>query len=280
MPAIKRTLIMGVVNVTPDSFSDGGLFLDPKNGADHALRLIDEGADILDIGGESTRPATFSDNAPLDPNEELKRVIPVIKGIRAHNSTISISIDTYKSIVAKAALDEGADIVNDISGMSYDRGMAALVAGRGCKVVLMHLPGRPRSVLPSTRTADIVADIIRVLHERVQAALQQGIQESSIILDPGIGFGKDTYQNLEILRRLREIAQMGYPLLVAPSRKRFIGNILGTSDPSDRLEGTAAAVAVSVVNGADIVRVHDVKQMVKLVKMTDAIVRGWAPDEE
>jgi len=271
---------MGVVNVTPDSFSDGGRFLNADDAVVHASRLIDEGADILDIGGESTRPATFSDNAPLDPEEEIRRVIPVIKRIRASYPKITISIDTYKSIVAAAALDEGVDIVNDISGMSYDPTMRSLVAKRGCKVVLMHLPGRPRSVLPATHSTDIVLEITDVFREHVAAAKASGVQDSNIILDPGIGFGKNAHQNLEILRRLRELTKLGYPLLVAPSRKRFIGSILGTSDPSERLEGTAAAIAFCVAGGADIVRVHDVKEMVKVVRVSDAIVRGWAPEED
>jgi len=270
---------MGVVNVTPDSFSDGGLFLNANDAAIHASRLIDEGADILDIGGESTRPATFSDNAPLDPEEEIRRVIPVIKRIRATHPEITISIDTYKSIVAAAALDEGVDIVNDISGMSYDPAMSSLVAQRGCKVVLMHLPGRPRSVHPTTHSADIISEIIDAFRGLLEAAKTSGVQDCNIILDPGIGFGKNAQQNLEILRRLRELTKLGYPLLVAPSRKRFIGSILGTSDPSERLEGTAAAVAFCVAGGADIVRVHDVKEMVKVVRVSDAIVRGWAPEE-
>jgi len=274
-----RTLLMGVVNVTPDSFSDGGLFLNPNDAAAHAIRLIEEGADILDLGGESTRPATFSDNAPLDPDEEIRRVIPVLKLIRAANPHVTISIDTYKSIVAAAALDEGADIVNDISGMSYDPAMGPLVAQRGCRVVLMHLPGRPRSILPTTHSADVVAEISVVLSAHIKTAKACGVKDSQIILDPGIGFGKNTYQNLEVLRRLREFTQLGYPLLVAPSRKRFIGTVLGTSDPKDRVEGTAAAVALAVAGGADIVRVHDVKQMAKVVKMGDAIVRGWVPEE-
>lgn len=271
---------MGVINVTPDSFSDGGQFFDADSAADHATRMISEGADIIDVGGESTRPATFSDNSPLDPQEEIRRVVPVLERIRARHPEISLSVDTYKMVVAKAALAAGAEIVNDISGLTYDPAMAGVVARNGCKIVIMHLPGRPRSILNEPQYLDVVREIAGFWKAQIKAARAAGIDETNIILDPGIGFGKNAFQNLEILRRLRELTGMGYPVLVGASRKRFIGHVLGIEDPKDRVEGTAAAVALSVAGGAEIVRVHDVKQMVRVVKVSDAIIRGWDPNDD
>jgi len=238
-------------------------------------RMIAEGADILDIGGESTRPATFHDNQPLDPVEEIARVVPVIQAIRTEFPAIPISIDTYKADVAAAALDAGATIINDISGLTFDPSMAALVADRRCPVVLMHILGRPRDIPSKPTYVDVVQSIIEFFQNQIAVAHDAGIDSANIILDPGIGFGKTTEHNLEILRRLGEIGELGYPVLVGASRKRFIGKILGIDDPLDRVEGTAATVALSIAAGASIVRVHDVKEMVRVAKISDAIVRGW-----
>jgi len=272
----ERTLIMGVLNVTPDSFSDGGLHASTDAAIDAGRRMIADGADILDIGGESTRPATFQDNQPLDPAEEAARVIPVIQRLRNEFPTVAISIDTYKAEVASAALDAGATIVNDISGLTFDPSMASLVADRGCPIVLMHILGRPRDIPSKPDYADVVQSIIEFLATQVAFARASGVDVSRIIVDPGIGFGKTAEHNLEILRRLREIVNLGYPVLVGASRKRFIGKILGIDDPRDRVEGTAATVALSIAAGASIVRVHDVKEMARVARVSDAVVRSWS----
>ena len=284
----NRTLIMGVLNVTPDSFSDGGVHATVDAAVDGARRMIEDGADILDIGGESTRPATFHDNKPLDPDEERARVVPVIEAIRREFPHVPISIDTYKADVARAALDAGATIVNDVSGLTSDspfpggeRGssMTRLVAERGCPIVIMHILGRPRDIPSKPEYADVVQSIVKFFRRQVDYARREGVAEGNIILDPGIGFGKTSSHNLEILRRLREIVDLGYPVLVGASRKRFLGKILGVDDPLDRVEGTAATVALSIAAGASIVRVHDVRQMARVAKVSDAIVRGWKEDE-
>jgi len=273
----ERTLIMGVLNVTPDSFSDGGLLDTVDAAVDAGLRMVDDGADILDIGGESTRPATFHDNQPLDPKEEIERVVPVIARLRAALPSTPISVDTYKADVAAAALDAGATIVNDISGLTFDPKMATLIANRACLVVLMHILGRPRDIpsKPEYENNNVVAAIKRFFLKQIGYAHSKQIADDQIILDPGIGFGKTAEHNLDILRRLTEITSYGYPVLVGASRKRFIGKILGIDDPRDRVEGTAATVALSIAAGASIVRVHDVKEMARVAKVSDAVVRGW-----
>lgn len=271
---------MGVLNVTPDSFSDGGLFGDTGRAVEHAGRMLADGADILDIGGESTRPATFSSHTEFDPQEELRRIQPVISRIRAEHPAALISVDSYKSHVARAALDAGADIVNDISGFTYDPDMAAVAANAGVPVVLMHILGQPRSIPTNPVYDDVVVDVIRFLKNQTQFAMDAGIPAADIIVDPGIGFGKTIQHNLELLRRLPELCALGYPVLVGPSRKRFLGRITGADDPADRVEATAAAVALSVAGGASIVRVHDVREMRRVVQVADAITRGWRePDE-
>jgi dihydropteroate synthase len=270
---------MGVLNVTPDSFSDGGLFADPEAAVRHAHQMVADGAHILDIGGESTRPATFSDQSPLSSDEELRRVIPIIERLHSELPDTSLSIDTYKADVALAALDTGASIVNDISGLTFDPAMADLVAERQCPIVLMHLLGSPRNIPLRPHYADVIADIQAFYTRQCEYARSHGIEDAQIWLDPGLGFGKTAQHNLEIIRRLPELKALGYPLVVGASRKKFLGRILGTDDPQDRREGTAATVALSIAGGADVVRVHDVRVMARVAKVSDAIVRGWAGDE-
>ena len=271
----KQTLIMGVLNVTPDSFSDGGLYDTAEAAVAHARALVADGAHLLDIGGESTRPATFGDKSPLPPQEEIARILPVIERLHAEMPSVPLSVDTYKAQVARAALDAGASLVNDISGLTYDPLMAALVAERGVPVVLMHLPGRPRDLPLYPVYADVVAEVLAFFERQVAYAEEQGVRRNQLWLDPGLGFGKTALHNLELLRRLPELKLLGLPLVVGASRKKFLGKILGTDDPNDRKEGTAATVALSIAYGADMVRVHDVREMARVAKVSDAVVRGW-----
>lgn len=268
-----RTLIMGVLNVTPDSFSDGGQFFDPQSAISHARQMIADGADILDIGGESTRPATFGDNAPLAIEAEKARVLPVIAALSAELPHVPISIDTYKAEVARAAVEAGAVMINDISALRADPDMAQTVAECGVPVCLMHLLGLPRAIPAEPIYNDVVNDIKAHLRERAEYALESGIAREGIIIDPGFGFGKTVAQNLELIRRLREFTELRFPILMGTSRKSTIGKVLGDLPPHERLEGTAATVALSIANGAAIVRVHDVKEMARVARMTDAIVR-------
>lgn len=259
----KRTYVMGILNVTPDSFSDGGKYFSLDLAIEHAVKMVEDGADIIDIGGESTRPG--SEPVPLE--EELRRVIPVIKEV-VKRVDVPISIDTYKSEVAKQALDNGASIVNDISGLRFDEKMVDVIANYKASVVLMHIKGTPKTMQQNPEYDDVISEIYDYLSKSIEIAQGAGIEQ--IIVDPGIGFGKRLTDNLEIIRRLREFKALGYPVLIGVSRKSFIGNILNL--PVDqRLEGTAGAVAISVWNGANIVRVHDVKEMVRVVKIVDAI---------
>ena len=271
----KQTLIMGVLNVTPDSFSDGGLYDTVEAAVAHARALVADGAHILDIGGESTRPATFGDKSPLPPEEEIARILPVIARLHAEMPHVPLSVDTYKAEVARTALDAGASLVNDISGLTYDPLMAALVAERNVPVVLMHLPGRPRDLPLRPVYADVVAEVIAFFERQIAYAQSQGVRRDRIWLDPGLGFGKTAAHNLELLSRLPELKALDLPLVVGASRKKFLGKILGTDDPGDRKDGTAATVALSIAYGADMVRVHDVREMARVAKVSDAIVRGW-----
>jgi dihydropteroate synthase len=274
-----RTYLMGILNVTPDSFSGDGLLQGQQAIAaavEQARRFVAAGADILDVGAESTRPGS----QPVGAEEELQRVIPVIEKIAAEFD-VPISIDTYKARVAAAALDAGAALVNDVCGLRADPELGRLVGARGVPVVLMHNRSQPANAEVRERLggryvgveyADLIEDIKRELLECVAIARQAGVADEQIILDPGIGFGKTVEQNLELLDRGGELRSLGYPLLVGPSRKSFIGYTLDLP-PDQRMEGTAAAVAVSIVRGADIVRVHDVEPLARVVRMTDAIVR-------
>jgi dihydropteroate synthase len=266
---------MGILNVTPDSFSDGGRFLDPAAAVEHAARMAAEGADIVDVGGESTRPATFASGAPLPEAEERARVVPVIAAIAARLPDLPISIDTYKASVAASALQAGAGLINDISALRADPEMSGLAARSGAPVCLMHMPGLPTAMPAQPEYADAPAEVLAFLAERCAMAERAGIARESILVDPGIGFGKSALQNLDLLRRLDLLAGLGYPVLVGTSRKMFIGTVLGGLPPEQRLEGTAATVAVAIAKGAAVVRVHDVAQMARVAAVADAIVRGW-----
>ncbi len=270
-----RTHVMGVLNVTPDSFSDGGLFADVEHAVAHAQQMAADGAHMIDIGGESTRPATFGDHSPLSVEEEKRRILPVIAQVAATLPPLAISVDTYKAEVARAALDAGASIINDISGLTYDPGMAGLAAERGVPVIVMHLLGRPRDIPLNPTYGDVVQDVIAFFRTQIDYALAHGVLAEQIWLDPGLGFGKTVQHNLELLRRLSEIKALGFPLVVGSSRKKFLGKILGADSHNDRKEGTAATVALSIAQGVDIVRVHDVGQMARIAKVSDAVVRGW-----
>ena len=262
---------MGVLNVTPDSFSGDGVSGDIDAAVRQAVRFQSEGADIIDIGGESTRPASiYTDAGPVSADEELRRVIPVMEAL-ARALDIPVSVDTYKAAVAKGALRAGAAMINDVWGFRRDPDMASVVAEAGTPVVLMHNQGH-------TRYADLVPDVIAELRAMMENAVSAGVRRESIVLDPGMGFGKTAEHNLEILRRLGEFRVLGAPILVGMSRKSTIGYVLGLP-VEERLEGTAATVALSVAYGADIVRVHDVKEMARVARMSDAVVRGWSQDD-
>ncbi|CCW35870.1 dihydropteroate synthase [Chthonomonas calidirosea] len=271
-----RTLVMGVLNVTPDSFSDGGRYFTLEKAVAHAVEMADAGAHILDIGGESTRPATFASNRPLPAEEELRRILPVVEALRVRLPDMPLSVDTYKAEVAQAVLERGAVLINDISALRADSQMASVVQRFDAWVCLMHMPGLPTALPSAPHYEDVVREVADHLRERVKSAEMAGIAPHKILIDPGIGFGKTPSQNLEILRRLPELHQLGYPLLVGTSRKSFIGKVLGGLPPEERLEGTAATVALAVASGAHVVRVHDVRAMVRVVRMADAVVRGWS----
>lgn len=271
----RRTLIMGILNVTPDSFSDGGKFVTADAACAQAATMIENGVDIIDIGGESTRPATFRSGAPLTAEEEALRVLPAITEIASRFPDTPLSVDTYKADVARQAVAAGASMINDISALRWDPEMSHTMAETGAAVCLMHMQGLPMQIEQAPRYSDVVDEVKQFLEERAEAALRAGIKPKNIVLDPGIGFGKTVQHNLELLRRLRELIDPNYPLLVGTSRKSTIGAVLGGAPPEDRLEGTAATVALSIAAGASIVRVHDVKEMARVARMTDAIVRGW-----
>ncbi len=263
-----RTHVMGVLNVTPDSFSDGGLFAGHGAAMGHARSMASQGADIIDIGGESTRPGA----EPLTDEEELRRILPVIERIAAE-LPVPISVDTYKARVARKALAAGASIVNDISGLRFSPDMARVVADHGAAVVLMHIKGTPRDMQMNPVYGDVVGEIMDYLEESAAIALKAGVGRERILVDPGIGFGKTVQHNLEIIDRLDEFRTLGFPTVLGTSRKRFIGTVLNIPEPRDRVEGTAATVALAIQRGAHIVRVHDVGYMMKVARMTDAIVR-------
>jgi dihydropteroate synthase len=262
---IEKTLIMGVINMTPDSFFDGGRFATSEQALQHARQLIEDGADILDIGGESSRPGAV----PLPAGEEVARIAPVLEGLQGHG--YRISIDTYHAATAARALDLGAWMVNDITALRGDPAMAGLVAERGCPCVLMHMQGTPETMQQAPRYDDLVDDLCAFFEERMNAAVAAGVREEAIWLDPGFGFGKTVAHNLEMLRRLNEFNRFGRPLLIGTSNKRTIGAVLGGASLEERTEGTAATVAVAICNGARCVRVHDVKTMARVARMTDAI---------
>ena len=281
----RRTLIMGVVNVTPDSFSDGGKFLDPERAVEHALRLLEEGADILDIGGESTRPGTHvaTDKTSTDArpvvaeDEELRRVMPVIEGILRARPDAVVSVDTYKSGVALAACAEGAEIVNDVSAFQWDPQMASTCAELQCGVVLMHTRGQPHQWRNLPLESHIIARLEHDLANRVQVAFERGVRRERIVLDPGFGFGKNFEENYPLLTRFDQLHRMGFPLLAGTSRKSFVGRTLGKragahAPPAERLFGSLAAMVASILRGAHIVRVHDVKPAVEAAAVADEVL--------
>lgn len=265
-----RTALVGILNVTPDSFSDGGRYLDADAAIAHGVRLAEEGADLIDIGGESTRPGA----SPVAAEQELERVLPVIRGLRRVVG-IPLSIDTYKARVARAALDHGADIVNDISALRFDPGMASLVATENVPVVLMHMQGTPGTMQERPFYRDVVAEVKEFLSERIRFALAEGVRPDQIVIDPGIGFGKDLKHNLALVRGLSALGSLGRPILVGPSRKTFIGKISGV-DPAGRLEGSLAAAVAAVLAGASMVRMHDVREARRAIAIADALRYGTA----
>lgn len=265
-----RTYVMGILNLTPDSFSGDGIYNDPGRAIEQAENMIAEGADIIDVGGESTRPGAD----PVGIAEEIKRVIPVVKEL-AKRTKVTLSIDTRKSEVALRALDSGASIINDITGLDQDSNMAPLVARYNAKVVIMHIRGTPQTMQQDPVYTDVIKEIIERLRYLVGRAEECGVKKENIIIDPGIGFGKTLEHNLEILHRLADFKVLRKPMLIGTSRKSFIGNLLG-AEPTERIFGTAASVAAAIKNGADIIRVHDVREMGQVAKVADAIVRRGA----
>ncbi len=262
---IRFPAVMGILNVTPDSFSDGGRYVDPGHAVEHAIEMVRAGAHIIDIGGESTRPGADE----VSSEDELSRVLPVIRALRGRVNR-PISIDTRKASVARAALDEGATIVNDVSAMEFDPAMAKTVADARAAVILMHMRGTPATMMRLTRYRDVVSEVRAYLAGRARAATAAGIAQSRIILDPGIGFAKTETHNLQLISALPRLCELGYPVLVGVSRKRFVGGVAGESD-TNLLFGTAAAVALAIAAGAAIVRVHDPGPMAAVVRMTAAL---------
>jgi dihydropteroate synthase len=273
----KRTLIMGVVNVTPDSFSDGGTNFDRARAVDYGLKLLEDGADIIDVGGESTRPgakvAYAAEPGDVSEKEELERVIPVISGVKQKNPKAIVSVDTYKSGVARAAVKAGAEIVNDVSGFLWDPQMRKTLAELKCGAILMHMRGRPQEWKNLPALSDVVTVVKRELRERADAAAIAGMKRERIVLDPGFGFGKNREENYPLLKRFEEFHQLRFPLMVGVSRKSFIGRALalnGTEPAvSDRLFGTLAAETVAIMKGAHIVRTHDVRACADAVRIAD-----------
>jgi len=259
-----RTYVMGIINLTPDSFSGDGLCADVESAVELALRFQEEGADILDIGAESTRPG----HEKISIDEELNRLIPSLEAV-AKRVNLPISVDTYKAAVAKRAVDAGAVIINDIWGLKAESNLAQVAADTGAGLVLMHNQ-------TGTKYVDLIPDIVSSLRDSVGTALEAGVLRENIIIDPGIGFGKNPDQNLEVLNRLNQLTEVGCPILTGTSRKSTLGLLLDLP-PDQRVEGTAATVSLSIVRGADIVRVHDVKEMVRICRVTDAVVRSWRP---
>ena len=270
----RRTLVMGVLNVTPDSFSDGGRFAARDAAVAHALEIVEAGADLIDIGGESTRPGS----RPVPPDEQVRRVVPVIEDVVRRAAPVTLSIDTTRAPVAQAALEAGAALVNDISAGRDDAGMLPLVARRGVPIVLMHMQGTPATMQDNPTYSDVTRETVDFLRERAAAAEGAGVAPHRILVDPGIGFGKTMAHNLELIRRQGELGALGRPVVIGTSRKGFIGRITNEPEPSRRLFGTAASVAWSVANGAAVVRVHDVRAMAQVVRMTEAIRSGFTGD--
>jgi len=265
----RRTMVMGILNATPDSFSDGGAFVDPDAAVKHALDMEEQGADILDIGGESTRPGA----KPVSVQEEIRRTIPIIERIRSR-SDILISIDTMKAPVAAEAIAAGADIINDVSAFGADSGMTGVAARSGAGVILMHMKGTPRTMQQNPVYDNVVQEVRSYLEERIGSAVQHGVQRNQIVVDPGIGFGKTLEHNLELLRNLSGVGDGLGPVLVGASRKSFIGQVTGRSRPAERLAGSLAAAAWAAAHGAHILRVHDVLETCDVCRMLDTFICG------
>ena len=263
--SLDRPLLMGIVNVTTDSFFDGGRFVDPQLALEHGRRLVEEGADILDIGAESTRPGSL----PIDEKEELRRLVPVVAAL-AHAVSVPISVDTSKAAVAKAAITAGAVMVNDVTALRGDPAMADVVVQTGVALVLVHMQGTPRTMQQAPTYEDVVEEVGDFLAERARFAIERGVAKSRIVLDPGIGFGKVLTHNLDLLAHLRAFTTLGFPVLVGPSRKGFIGQLTKQSVEA-RAWGTAGVVALAVQQGANILRVHDVAEMRDVVNVAAAI---------
>ncbi len=288
MPLGDNTVVMGVVNVTPDSFSDGGEFLDPQEAIEHALRMLDEGADIVDIGGESTRPGVrtageesgaTAGQRPVSEDEELRRVLPVIDGILRARPGAIVSIDTYKANVARRAIAAGAEIVNDVSGFQWDPDMASACAELGCGVVLMHTRGKPRQWLGLPQLDNVTSQVEHDLANRLQAAFEPGVERARVVLDPGFGFGKSFEDNYSLLAHMDQLQRLGFPLLAGTSRKSFVGRTVGRrsgkdAPPAERLYGSLAAMVIGILRGAHIVRVHDVKPAVDAAAVADEVLKA------
>jgi dihydropteroate synthase len=264
----ERTLVMGIVNVTPDSFSDGGMFDDAESAVKHGLQLLQEGADVLDVGGESTRPGS----EPVGEDEELARVLPVVEGLRREAPEALLSVDTRKATVAGEALAAGADVVNDI-GAGADVDMFGVVASTGVGMVLMHMQGEPKTMQSEPRYEDVVGEVRSFLAARLDSAVAAGIGRDRLCIDPGIGFGKNLEHNLALLRSMGSFRELGVPVLVGVSRKRFVGELSRADDPTQRLEGSMAAAVWCASQGVDMVRVHDVGPTVRALRVVDAIAR-------
>ncbi len=265
----RRTIVMGILNVTPDSFSDGGMFRNAEVAVAHGVRMAANGADIIDVGGESTRPGADS----VSVSDEIERVLPVIHGLK-EAVDVPISVDTSKAEVADAALMAGAHVINDVTGLQADPGLAAVAARHGAPLVLMHMKGSPGTMQDNPHYDDLVGEVSEFLRRQVQLAASMGLSPEWTIVDPGFGFGKTAAHNIELIRRLREFTALGRPVMIGTSRKSTLGMLLGGAPPLERLEATAASVALAIANGANIVRVHDVREMVRVARVADAIVRS------
>ena len=263
-------VLVGILNVTPDSFSDGGDFLDPEAAAGHAAILLDEGAGIIDVGGESTRPGSD----PVSQEEEVRRVVPVIERIIAARPEAVISVDTYRSATAAAALDAGASIVNDVSALRGDPRMIPVVADAQCPVILMHMQGEPKTMQSEPRYTDVVREVKDFLRSRAEHAIRSGVPTENIIVDPGIGFGKNLDHNLALLRDLEVIVDLGFPVLVGASRKRFIGSITGVQEAAERVFGTVATTVLAYEKGATLFRVHDVRANSEALAVAEAVLHA------
>jgi dihydropteroate synthase len=269
---VSRPVVMGVLNVTPDSFSDGGRFIEPENALEHALQMAEQGAAVIDVGGQSTRPGS----EPVGADEELGRVIPVITALR-ERSGVPISIDTTSAAVAREAIEAGANIINDVSAFAFDDNMPEVAARTGAAVVLMHMKGAPRDMQDAPEYDDLMGEVAHFLREAASRAVEAGVKRERIIIDPGIGFGKTLGHNLALMGRLDELRSLGYPVLAGPSRKSWLGMLLGAG-VGERLTGTVAAVAALVMRGVSVIRVHDVAEAMQAVRISEAILKGH-PDE-